>query len=61
MRATNARLRQLCALVVEVYGPNARAAFSFVKTLEAAQRLCDDLQRQAAQDAPEFPTDDIYL
>ena len=61
MRATNLRLRQLCVLVVDVYGPNNRAAFSFLKTLEAVQRLCHDLQTQAAEDAPGLLTDDIYL
>ena len=61
MRATNLRLRQLCVLVVDVYGPNNPAVFSFLKTLEAVQQLCHDLQTQAAQDAPGLFTDDIYL
>lgn len=61
MRATNAQLRQLCALVVHAYGPNNRAAFSFLKALETVQRLCNDLQAQAAQDAPGLFTGDIYL
>ena len=61
VRTANARLRQLCALVVDVYGPNNRAAFSFLKTVETVQRLCHDLQTQAAEDAPGLLTDDIYL
>jgi hypothetical protein len=61
MRAANARLRQLCALVVDVYGPDNRAAFSFLKTLEAIDRLCHDLQAQAGQDASGMFPDDIYL
>ena len=61
MRAANVRLRQLCTLVVDVYGPNNRAAFSFLKAMEAVQRLCHDLQTQAAEDAPGLLTDNIYL
>lgn len=60
VRAANARMRELCNLVVSVYGPNNRAAFSFMKVTEALDRLCQDLQTQAAQDLPGYPTDDFY-
>ena len=61
MRAVNARLQELCKVVVSVYGPNAKAAFTFLKAAEQIHRLCQDLQAQAAKDLPGYPTDGIYL
>jgi hypothetical protein len=61
LRGTNERLRQLCGLVVNVYGPNNRAAFAFQRTVEAMERLCKDLESQAARDAPGFPSENFYL
>jgi hypothetical protein len=60
MRAVNARLQELCKVVVSVYGPNAQAAFTFLKAAEQVKRLCQDLQAQAAKDLPGFPTDGFY-
>jgi hypothetical protein len=61
MRATVKRLRALCDLVVGVYGPNNRAAFSFLKTVEAIERLEQDLTSQAMRDLPGYPSNDLYL
>jgi hypothetical protein len=61
MRALNARLQELCKVVVSVYGPNAQAAFTFMKAAEHVKRLCQDLQAQAARDLPGFPTDGLYF
>ena len=61
IRATNARLHQLRDFVVGVYGPNNRAAFSFLKMVEAMDRLCTDLEGQANKDCPEVPNENFYL
>jgi hypothetical protein len=61
LRATNERLQQLCGLVVSVYGPNNRAAFAFQKTVEAMERLCKDLESQAAHDSAGFSSENFYL
>jgi hypothetical protein len=61
VRAARARLRELCNVVVGVYGPNNRAAFSFLKITDAMERLSQDLQAQVAQDYPGSSVDDFYL
>jgi hypothetical protein len=61
MRAVNARMKELCKVVVSVYGPNNNAAFNFLKASEQLNRLCQDLQAQAANDLPGYPTDGLYL
>lgn len=61
MRAVNARLQELCKVVVSVYGPNAQAAFTFLKVADQLERLCKDLQSQASKDLPGYPTDGFYL
>ena len=61
LRAINIRLRQLCDLVVTVYGPNNRAAFSFQKVTDAMERLCTDLETQATRDGAGFKKDNYYL
>jgi hypothetical protein len=61
MKATALRLRALCDVVVSVYGPANRAAFSFLKALEAIDRLEQDLATQAMQDLPGYPSNDLYL
>jgi hypothetical protein len=61
MKATAQRLRVLCRLVVAVYGPASRASFSFMKAMEAIERLEQDLATQAMQDLPGYPSNDIYL
>jgi hypothetical protein len=61
MKATAKRLRVLCDLVVGVYGPNNRAAFSFLKAMDAIERLEQDLATQAMHDLPGYPSNDLYL
>ena len=61
MKATAKRLRVLCGLVVDVYGPASGASFSFLKALEAIERLEQDLATQAMQDLPGYPSNDLYL
>ena len=61
MRAVNARVQELCKVVVSVYGPNNQASFTFLKVADAMERLCQDLQSQAAKDLPGYPTDGFYL
>ena len=61
MKATVRRLRALCGLVVDVYGPANRAAFSFMRAMEAIEHLEQDLATQAAQDIPGSKSNDIYL
>ncbi len=61
MRAINARMQALCKMVVSIYGPNAQAAFTFLKAAEQANRLCHDLQAQAAKDLPGYPIEGLYL
>lgn len=61
MRSINARLQALCKLLVSVYGPHNQAAFTFIKTAEHVNRLCLDLQAQAARDFPGYPVDGLYI
>jgi hypothetical protein len=61
LRAARARLRELSNVVVAVYGPNNRAAFSFLKIADAMDRLCQDLQVQVSQDYPGRNVDGLYL
>jgi hypothetical protein len=60
LRKARARVQELSTLVAEVYGPNNQAAFSFSKAAESLERLCMDMQTQAARDLPGFHTDDFY-
>jgi len=60
IRSARLRLRQLCELVVGVYGPNNQAAFTFLKAVENLDRLAEDLRGQAAHDLPGYPTGDLY-
>jgi hypothetical protein len=61
MKATVRRLRAFCDLVVEVYGPANRAAFSFIRAMDAIEHLEQDLATQAAQDLPGCSVNDLYL
>ena len=60
IRTARARLRELCNVVVSVYGPNNQAAFSFQKVTDALERLCHDLQIQVSQDHRGHSVDDYY-
>ncbi len=44
------RIRELCNVVVGIYGPNNPAAFTFLKVAESMDRLCNDMQAQASRD-----------
>lgn len=61
LRAVNARLQELCKVVVSIYGPNTPAAFTFTKATATVERLCQDLQAQAERDLPGFPIGDFYI
>lgn len=60
LRVALARLRELSALVMGVYGPQNRAAFEFGKLAESMERLCQDLEAQAEHDWPGYPTQGLY-
>ena len=60
MQATTARLRSLCDLVIQVYGPNNLAAFAFLKAMESLERVNYELQAQARQDLPGHGNDVFY-
>ena len=61
MQATRARLSELCKVVASVYGPNNRAAFSFLRLADDMERLCQDLQTQVTRDYPGHDVDSLYL
>ena len=60
LSAVSARLRELCGLVVSVYGPNNQSAFEFEKVIEILDRLRSDLQAQAQADLPGFDVRGYY-
>ena len=61
IRAARARLRELCNVVAGVYGPNNRAAFSFLRLADDMERLCQELQTQVTRDYPGYDVDHLYL
>ena len=61
MMQTTRRLHAMCDLVVSVYGPQSPAAFSFLRTMEAFDRLNQEMQTQAVRDLPGYPTNDLYV
>ncbi len=50
MKRTTARLRELCDLIVSVYGPQSRSGYSFLNAIQALERLHQELEVQALQD-----------
>jgi hypothetical protein len=60
MQANTARLRSLCDLIVQVYGPQNLAAFNFLKAMEALDRVNYELQAQAVHDLPGHEKDIFY-
>jgi hypothetical protein len=60
LRKSRTRIVELSILVSEIYGTSNQAAFSFMRAVEALDRLCADLQTQAAKDWPGRLTDGIY-
>ena len=61
LRLSEARLRELCDVVVAVYGPHNRASFSFQKMLDSMSRLRGDLQGQVDRDYPGYNMEGTYL
>jgi hypothetical protein len=59
--SARARLHELCNVVAAVYGPNNRAAFSFLKIADDMDRLCQDLHAQVSRDYPGHDVDNLYL
>ncbi len=60
LRLTSARIRELCELVVSIYGTESRAAFSFSRAAESVERLRHEMQTQASLDWPEASQEKIY-
>ena len=60
LRSAHSRLRALCGVVVNAYGPNNQAAFTFLKVTDSLERLCDDLRAQAAHDYPGMSVENLY-
>jgi len=61
LSAMNSRIRELCNLVVTVYGRHNRASFAFLKTTESMERLCQEMQTQVTLDHPGYSVEKIYL
>jgi hypothetical protein len=61
LKKTAARLRQLCGLVVSVYGPQSLPGFGFLRTMEAVDRLRAEMESQAAQDLQGYAVKNLYL
>ncbi|HEY2018605.1 MAG TPA: hypothetical protein VGH38_34105 [Bryobacteraceae bacterium] len=61
IRRTHARLRELCKVVVGIYGQDHRAALTFTQAVQALDRLSETLQAQAARDCPGVPTENFYV
>ena len=53
-------MRSLCELIVHVYGTNNLASFSFLKAIDAMDRVRYELQAQALQDLPGHAKDTFY-
>jgi hypothetical protein len=60
MKTSAARLRQLCGLVMSVYGPQSRAGFSFMKAMDALEEVHRELARQAGEDLRGRSVDGLY-
>ena len=53
-------MRSLSEMFAEIYGPQNQAAFTFARVAEALDRLCRDMQVQAAHDCPGAEIDKLY-
>lgn len=60
LKQARIKLNELAALVVEVYGPQNHAAFTFQTIVEALDSLSGDMQAQAAVDLRGQPVEGIY-
>jgi hypothetical protein len=61
MKKAAARLRELCGLVIEVYGPQSAAGFRFQKAMEALEHLNQELETQATRDLNGASPRSLYL
>jgi hypothetical protein len=55
LKRSAVRLQQLCELVVNEYGPQSLAGFSFLKTMENLDRLLHEMEAQAERDRQGYP------
>ena len=60
LKQARVKLNELATLVVEVYGPQNQAAFTFHKIIEALDSLSEDMQTQAAEDLRGQAVEGIY-
>ncbi len=60
LKQARVKLSELASLVVEVYGPQNHAAFTFQKIVEALDTLSEDMQVQAAEDLRGQPVEGLY-
>jgi len=60
LKQARVKLSELASLVVEVYGPQNHAAFTFQKIVEALDTLSQDMQVQAGEDLRGQPVDGLY-
>jgi hypothetical protein len=61
LKKTTARMRQLCGLVVSVYGPQSLPGFGFMRTMETLDRLRAEMEAQAARDLQGYASKNLYL
>ena len=61
LRSTDKRLRELCNMVVGVYGAESRVGFSFMRATESIERLRREMQVQAVLDCPEIASERLYM
>jgi hypothetical protein len=61
LRKSRLRLRELCNMVMTVYGPDHGAAEAFQALADSMDRLCAEMQRQAIADCPGVSIDGLYL
>lgn len=61
LRMADNRLRELCNVVVGVYGAESRVAFTFLRAAEAVARLRREMQVQAALDWPDAVAERWYV
>jgi len=61
MKVSAARLRELCGLVVSVYGPQSSAGFRFMKAIDALDHLRQELETQAVRDLSGHGPERFYL
>ncbi len=53
-------MRELCNVVVGVYGPNSTAALSFLRTVDSMDCLFSDMQAQVVRDHPGTAVPELY-